>query len=312
MRPSPSGSARAALLLLVAATACGEQTPPPAPTPAVAPPPRAAGADQPYAGEARPSRGDMRSDFIIDGAARQGDLLIGRAPSGTERLTLDGRAIPLAGDGHFLVAFDRDHEGEARLVAELGDGGTVEERIAVAARGWDLQHIDAPLRPSGSSAEFRRIRAAELARITAARAKDAQSDGWRQDFAWPVRGRISGVFGSQRVYRGEPGSYHSGLDIAPGAGAVVVAPADGVVVLASPPPFSLEGNLVMIDHGMGLNSAFLHLATVAVREGERVRRGARIGTVGATGRATGPHLHWSMKWRDARIDPLPLVEGEGQ
>jgi murein DD-endopeptidase MepM/ murein hydrolase activator NlpD len=126
---------------------------------------------------------------------------------------------------------------------------------------------------------------------------NVQSDGWRQRFIWPTTGRISGRFGSQRVYRGEPASFHSGVDVAPGAGAPVVAPADGVVVLAGPPAFSLEGNLLIIDHGMGLNSAFLHLASQAVRQGQRVRQGQLIGTVGATGRATGPHLHWSMKWR---------------
>jgi murein DD-endopeptidase MepM/ murein hydrolase activator NlpD len=97
------------------------------------------------------------------------------------------------------------------------------------------------------------------------------------------------------------------VDVAPGAGAPVVAPAEGTVVLAGAPAFSLEGNLVIIDHGMGLNSAFLHLASASVREGQAVRQGQLIGTVGATGRATGPHLHWGIKWMDARIDPQPLA-----
>ena len=78
-------------------------------------------------------------------------------------------------------------------------------------------------------------------------------------------------------------------------------------MLAGPPMFSLEGNLVIVDHGMGLNSAFLHLATSNVREGQAVRQGQMIGTVGATGRATGPHLHWGMKWNEARIDPQRLA-----
>jgi murein DD-endopeptidase MepM/ murein hydrolase activator NlpD len=162
-------------------------------------------------------------------------------------------------------------------------------------------------RPGGATADYLRLRERELARIAAARAVNAQSDGWRQRPIWPAKGRISGVFGSQRVYRGEPASFHSGVDVAPGAGAPVVAPADGVVVLAGPPSFSLEGNLLIIDHGMGLNSAFLHLASQTVKEGQRVRQGQLIGTVGATGRATGPHLHWSMKWNEARIDPQPLA-----
>ena len=86
-----------------------------------------------------------------------------------------------------------------------------------------------------------------------------------------------------------------------------MTPADGIVVLAGPPTFSLEGNLVIIDHGMGLNSAFLHLASTSVAEGQKVRQGQPIGTVGATGRATAPHLHWSVKWGDARLDPAALA-----
>ena len=133
-------------------------------------------------------------------------------------------------------------------------------------------------------------------------------DGWRQDFRWPVTGRISGLFGAQRIYRGEPGSYHSGVDVARPTGTIVVAPADGVVTLAATDAFTLEGHLLMLDHGMGLNSAFLHLSAITVVPGQRVRQGDPIGRVGATGRATGPHLHWSMKWHDRRIDPL-LIAG---
>ena len=148
-----------------------------------------------------------------------------------------------------------------------------------------------------------------LARIAAARAFDSASMGWRQHFIRPAGGRISGLFGSQRIYRGGvPAAFHSGLDMAPGVGKPVVAPADGVVVLAGPPAFSLEGNLVIIDHGLGLNSAFLHMATSLVQVGDHVRQGQQIGTVGMTGRATGPHLHWSVVWRGARLDPLLLVQ----
>ena len=149
-----------------------------------------------------------------------------------------------------------------------------------------------------------RRRAGELARINAARSVDHAVDGWRQKFIWPVYGRISGRFGSQRIYNGTPGSYHSGMDIATGAsGTPFVAPADGVVILAAQDLFSLEGHLLMIDHGMGLNSAFLHCSKLAVKEGDVVRQGQYLGNIGMTGRATGPHLHWSMKWRDSRLDP---------
>ena len=153
-------------------------------------------------------------------------------------------------------------------------------------------------------------------RIAASRQIETGSEGWRQSFIWPATGRISGRFGSQRVYRGEPGSYHSGIDIAGGTGTPYVAPADGVVVLAAESPFTLEGNLLLIDHGMGLSSAFLHSSQLLVRDGEQVRHGQEIGRIGMTGRATGPHLHWGLVWRGMRLDPLlftgPMPRGAEQ
>ena len=246
---------------------------------------------------------------MLEGAAVQGALLRGRAPAGTADLRLDGQPVPVAPDGSFILGFDRDRSAPAVLVARLPDGRTAERTVPVAPRAWAIEHIGIARRPTASTQEFLRMREGELARIAAARSVDSGSGGWRQGFVWPARGRISGVFGSQRIYRGEPGSFHSGVDVAAGAGAIVVAPADGVVVLAGPPSFSLEGNLVIVDHGMGLNSAFLHLATTAVRVGQTLRQGDPIGTVGASGRATGPHLHWSMKWRDARVDPARMTDG---
>lgn len=178
--------------------------------------------------------------------------------------------------------------------------------MKISPRAWQIERI--PLGPKPGtppSAAYRIRREGELAQINAARGIDSGSQGWRQAFVWPAQGRLSGRFGSQRIYNGVPGAYHSGLDIATGtSGTPFVAPADGVVVLAASSPFSLEGNLLMIDHGMGLNSAFLHCSALLVKVGDRVRQGQVIGRIGATGRATGPHLHWSIKWRDSRLDPL--------
>jgi murein DD-endopeptidase MepM/ murein hydrolase activator NlpD len=242
--------------------------------------------------------------FRLGGPLVQGALVRGTAPAGTIALTLDGKRVPLAPDGRFLLGLDRDQAGTALLAAELEGGGTVRQPLTIAPRIWPTEHVDIARGTGSPSEEYLRLRERELARIEAARALQPQTLGWSQTFIWPARGRISGVFGSQRIYRGgEAGAYHSGVDVAAGAGAIVAAPADGVVVLAGPPAFSLEGNLVIIAHGMGLSSAFLHLATALVREGEAVRQGQAIGTVGSTGRATGPHLHWSLKWNQARIDP---------
>lgn len=246
--------------------------------------------------------------FTLSGEREQGGLMLGTAPAGTTCLTLDGTSVPMAADGRFLIAFDRDAKPSAELLAIRSDGSTVRESIAVAPRAWRIERLSNLPRISQPTAEFQRRRPPELARIAAARAKVTDAQGWRQAFRWPATGRISGWFGSQRIYAGEPGSYHSGVDVAKPTGAPILAPADGVVILAADAPFTLEGNLLMIDHGMGLNSAFLHLSKIEVAEGQAVRQGQLIGRVGATGRATGPHLHWGMKWNDARLDPL-LITG---
>ena len=249
---------------------------------------------------------DGPATFLYSGELTQGGWIRGRAPAGAVSARLDDQALVLDAEGRFFAAFDRDAGPAARLVAALGGGGTVEGELKISPRAWDIERVDVARTQGRTTEEFWRIREPELARIEAARARDHEVGGWRQEFVWPVKGRISGRFGSQRIYRGgEAGSYHSGLDISTGtSGTPYVAPADGVVVLAAEEPFSLEGLLLIIDHGGGLNSAFLHSSRIVVREGDIVRRGQHIGDVGATGRATGPHLHWSLKWREARLDPL--------
>lgn len=275
-----------------------------------APPPRAAVVALPPVVPSPAMTPGQGSEFAIGGRFTQGGWVRGLVPSGAVGLSLDGRDVSIGRDGAFFAAFDRDAGAAASLVARMANGNAVTRALAVAPRAWNIEHVAIGPRPGAApSAEFQRRRAAELAQINAARAINAESDGWRQNFVWPVRGRISGRFGSQRIYRGTPGSYHSGMDIATGeSGTPFVAPADGVVILAAESSFTLEGRLLMIDHGMGLNSAFLHCSALDVRVGDRVRQGQVIGRIGMTGRATGPHLHWSIKWRNARLDPLLFVE----
>ncbi|BBD01278.1 MULTISPECIES: M23 family metallopeptidase [Sphingobium] len=249
------------------------------------------------------------ADFQLNGTATQGGMMTGIAPVGTVALKLDDQLVPVDADGRFLIAFDRDAAPTARLTARLPDARTVERSLTVASRAWRIERIDAPMRPTKSTEAFLALRKPELDAFAAARDVVTDAQGWRQRFIWPRIGRISGLFGSQRIYQGTAGAYHGGVDVAGATGVPVVAPADGVVILAAADkPFTLEGHLLMIDHGHGLNSAFLHLSRIDVKPGDHVTQGQKIGAIGATGRATGPHLHWAMKWNDARIDPL-LIAG---
>jgi hypothetical protein len=279
-----TGRALAAAALLLAVTAAGDGV---------------------ASGQAVAPAGDV---IALDGDLVQGGLVRGRVPAGAS-LTLDGRPVAVAADGRFVIGFDRDAAAGATLVATRPDGRLASRTLAVAPRTWDISRLPTLPKIPVPDAEFARVRPPELAQIAAARATVTDAAGWRQRFRWPVMGRISTLFGSQRIYaNGEAGSFHSGIDIARPTGTVVLAPADGVVVLVADHPFTMEGNLLMLDHGMGLGSAFLHLSRIDVHLGDHIRQGQPIGLVGMTGRVTGPHLHWSLRWQDARLDPM-LVAG---
>lgn len=259
------------------------------------------------AAPAAPASPPAAAQLILSAMPVQGGTATGVAPEGTVELRLDDRLLPIDADGRFLIAFDRDAPAQARLSARLNDGRVLAQTLAVAPRAWRIERVNTPLRPVRDNQAFLAIRQPELERIAAARAIVTGARGWRQRFIWPRIGRVSGLFGSQRIYQGQPGSYHGGIDIAGATGDPVLAPADGVVILAAGRPFTLEGNLLMIDHGHGLSSAFLHLSRIDVALGQHVVQGQVIGGVGATGRATGSHLHWGLRWNDARIDPLLLA-----
>ncbi|MWV26416.1 peptidoglycan DD-metalloendopeptidase family protein [Aurantiacibacter rhizosphaerae] len=245
------------------------------------------------------------STFIYDGELTQGGWIRGQAPGGTVSARLGETELVLDDDGNFFAAFDRDAGTQEVLVATLQNGREVRSPLTVSPRDWNIERVNVARRAGGASESFMRRRQPELDAIWDARTAESDTDGWKQDFIWPLTGRISGRFGSQRIYRGEPGSYHSGIDIATGSsGNPFVAPADGVVTLATDSPFSLEGNLLIIDHGAGLNSAFLHLSDIAVQDGDVVKQGQMLGRIGSSGRATGPHLHWSLKWHLTRLDPI--------
>jgi murein DD-endopeptidase MepM/ murein hydrolase activator NlpD len=245
----------------------------------------------------------------LDGAViRQGDLIRGRIEPVDATLLYNGEPLAVAPDGQFILGFDRDAPATASLELRVGAASAARRDLAIAPGDWSIQHVNAPMRGAArSNAEFERRRPAEIAQMAAARRLVVTSEGWRQQFIWPVRGRISGIFGSQRVYQGTPGSYHNGVDVAVPTGTPLRAPADGVIILAATEPFTLEGYLLMIDHGNGLSSVFLHNSRLDVRTGDTVQQGQVIGATGATGRVTGPHMHWAMRWNGQKIDAQRLA-----
>ena len=245
--------------------------------------------------------------FHLMRAPEQGLVTLGYVPANTKRLVIDGKDVRFAPDGLFVIGFDRDFTSSTLITAFLSDGRNVSERLPVRTHSWDVSVLPAQNQHPTSDSDFQARRPGELAQISAARRIESDSQGWRQHFIWPVRGRISTLFGAQRVYGKVPAAPHGGLDVAVPQGTPIVAPADGVVILAADAPFTLEGNLLMIDHGMGLNTAFLHFSRIVVKNGDYVKQGQIVGYSGKTGRATGPHLHWGMKWTDQRVDPMSLT-----
>lgn len=242
----------------------------------------------------------------LAGQATQGGLLMG-VTEPQAQVALDGRPVEVAADGRFVLGFGRDAKPEAVLVVRHPDGRREERVLAIAQRIYEIQRIEGlpPALVAPPPETVQRIRA-EQALVDGARVRDIHEPLFESGFIWPAMGPISGVYGSQRILNGEPHAPHFGVDIAAPVGAPVVAPADGVVTLAEP-DFYLTGGTLIIDHGLSLSSTFLHLSAIEVKVGDRVRQGSEVGRVGATGRVTGPHLHWGMNWRDARLDPALLM-----
>jgi murein DD-endopeptidase MepM/ murein hydrolase activator NlpD len=249
--------------------------------------------------------GDQR--IVFPAAASQGALVFGKVPPGSIA-RYAGRVLRPTPYGTVVFGIGRDESGPVRVDVQRPDGLSESASITVTPRDWPIERIDgvppATVNPPPDIAE--RIER-EQAMVVAARERDDDRADFVQNFVWPVHGRISGRFGNQRVYNGSPKSPHSGMDIAVPQGTPVLAPAAGIVTFANADLY-LTGGTVLLDHGHGVSSNFLHLSRIDVKVGDRVEQGQMIGAVGATGRATGPHLHWGMNWFDVRIDPLLVLE----
>ncbi|MEZ5465100.1 MAG: M23 family metallopeptidase [Lysobacteraceae bacterium] len=236
---------------------------------------------------------------------QQGALAEGCVPAGS-RLWLGEREISVDPDGRVVFGIGRDEASPLTLRWRDAKGTETSLSVPVKSRDWKIERVDGlpqqTVTPNPKIAE--RIGREQRA-VAATRVGDRADDAWRAGFIRPAEGRISGVYGSQRILNGTPKNPHYGMDIAVGTGTPIKAPAGGVVSFADPDLY-LTGGTVLIDHGRGLNSSFLHMSRLDVNVGDRVEQGQVIGAVGATGRATGPHLHWGFNWFDVRLDPALL------
>ena len=251
---------------------------------------------------------ELPDDFVFGhtGSFTPGGMVVLALHDGVA-LRLNGKPVPTVGR-HAALGFGRDAALRQELQFQKADKS---ERVtlALSPRSYNIQRIDGlpPKMVTPAEEDLPRI-IAQGKQKRAARAIMRRSDDFAQDFIWPVKGRISGVYGSQRFYNGEPRRPHYGIDIAAPRGTPVMAPAPGQVTLAEPDMY-FEGGLIFIDHGLGVTSAYMHLDTLKVQVGDRVRQGDVIATVGSTGRSTGPHLDWRMFWNKARLDPALVAAG---
>ena len=251
----------------------------------------------------------IQSAFALElyGKFIQGGLVTGKVEPGT-KLTLDGQPVAMAPDGSFIIGFGRKAKAKMVLRAEPPEGLPETRELAIEKRKYKIQRIDglpqrkvSPTKPE----DLARIKKDQI-QIADVRKRTTLKTFFDTGFMWPVEGPISGVFGSQRILNGEPRSPHNGVDVAAPRGTPVKTMGDGVVALVNQDMF-FTGKTVMIDHGLGLTSVYIHMDKITVKEGDFVTKGMQIGTVGATGRVTGPHLHWGVSWFKTHLDPALLV-----
>ena len=243
---------------------------------------------------------------VFSGDFTQGALVMGRTAAGTV-VTLDGNPVTVTETGVFLLGFPREADPASELRGHGPEGGQWRLDITIVPRDFPIQRINGlpSAQVTPPSEVLQRIRE-ESSKVARARATSRQIADFLAGFAWPVEGPITGVYGSQRILNGEPRQPHFGVDIGVPTGTLVRAPAPGLVVLAEPDLYFSGGTLIL-HHGYGLSSSFLHLSELLVAPGTTVAAGDPIARVGATGRVTGPHLDWRMNLHNVRIDPTLVM-----
>ncbi|NKB22222.1 MAG: peptidoglycan DD-metalloendopeptidase family protein [Alphaproteobacteria bacterium] len=250
--------------------------------------------------------GGQTAALELKGPFTQGALITGTTVPGSS-VTLDGVPILALPNGSFVFGLSRNADSKALVTVRHKDGRIEQKRLKVRKRNYRIQRIDGlPKRKvTPKTRDYKRI-ARERKLLNDARQRMTKIADFQKGFMWPAHGRISGVYGSQRILNGKPRAPHLGVDVAAPTGSPVVAASDGVVSLTHEAMF-FTGKTIQIDHGIGVGTIYIHLSEVLVKKGQRVRKGQLIGRIGKTGRATGPHLHWGLTWKNMRLDPALLV-----
>jgi murein DD-endopeptidase MepM/ murein hydrolase activator NlpD len=248
----------------------------------------------------------------LKGAWQQGSVIFGKTVPGST-VEFNGRDLRVSPDGLFLIGLDRDEPAKAELRIKHPSGTEERHEYTVVARQYDIQRLEGlPPAQVNPPPEAQKRIAEDLRQVRAARERDTGRADFAGGFIWPIVGRISGVYGSQRILNGEAKQPHYGVDVAVPVGTKVRAPAGGIVSLAVPDMYYTGGTL-MIDHGHGLESTLMHLSKLLVKQGDEVKQGQVVAESGATGRVTGPHLDWRVSWFDSRVDaqllagPMPVA-----
>lgn len=252
------------------------------------------------------SQNVFAAKLALKGTPIQGGVLFGQTDPGCE-VEYEAMLVKVGEDGTFVIGFRPDQPAWAVLRTRCPDGSRRRQFLQIEQREYPEQHIDGlpPKMVTPDEETQARIKA-EAIRVRAARETQSDMQAFRDPFIWPVRGTVTGLFGARRVLNGEPRSPHYAVDIAADTGTPVMATAAGKVIFAE--DLYLSGKTVIIDHGHGLSSSYLHLDSISVAIGEEVEQGQTVATVGATGRVTGAHLDWRFNWFQVRLDP-ELVAG---
>jgi len=241
----------------------------------------------------------------------QGSLVIGKLKSGYA-INLNGTNLPITAGGYFVFGIGRDEIEEVTLVTFLTKARKKTSQLFVFKinqRDWKIEHINGlpKSKVNPRSKKLRNRIKKETILVKQARAVKSQRTDFISSLIKPAQGRISGVYGSQRILNGFKKQPHYGQDIANKIGTPVIAPISGMITLAESSLF-FSGGTIIIDHGFGVSTTYLHLSQINVKVGQEVNQSDKIGEIGATGRVTGPHLDWRLNWNTTRLDPALLVK----